>query len=159
MSSDRDSEIDSGPHFLEVLYQDLALALGDAVWAFARIEWLVYEYLGCLSRDRVDELVGEVAFRSRCSILRRLVERRASTPESKGRALRAIQEAEKLAERRNIIVHNPWSIWIDLDAKEFMTEIQKYLNRSSKVDLNELRRFTESAGNVERELKESLNAL
>jgi Arc/MetJ-type ribon-helix-helix transcriptional regulator len=152
-------EPDSEPHYLEVLYRDLALALGDAVWAFARIEWLVYEYLGRLSKDHIDELVGEVAFRSRCSILRRLVDRRATTPESKERALRAVQKAEGLAERRNIIVHNPWSVWIDLNAKEFMTEIQKYSNRSSKVDLNELRRFTDSAADVEQELRESLRAL
>lgn len=156
---DAHEELDSEPHYLEVLYRDLALALGNAVWAFARIEWLVYEFLGRLSKYHVDELVGEVAFRPRCSILRRLVERRASTPESKDRALRAIQETEKLAERRNIIVHNPWSIWIDLNAREFMTEIQKYSNRSSKVDLNELKRFTQSAAKVERELKESLNGL
>jgi hypothetical protein len=93
---DAREESDSEPHYLEVLYRDLALALGDAVWAFARIEWLVYEYLGRLSKDHVDELVGEVAFRSRCAILRRLVERRATTPETKERALCAIGEAEKL---------------------------------------------------------------
>ena len=159
MSKAPDTEAASESHFLEVLYRDLALALGDAVWAFARIEWLVYEYLGRLSKDHVDALVGEVAFRPRCSILRRLIERRASTPVSKERAMRAVQEAEKLAERRNIIVHNPWKIWIDLDAEEFMTEIQRYSNPNSKVDLNELKRFTESAANVEQELKDSLNAL
>ena len=61
--------------------------------------------------------------------------------------------------KRNIIVHNPWRLWIDLDAKEFMTEIQKYSNKGKKIDLTELRLFAETAGEVELELKESLRAL
>lgn len=149
---------DSEPHFLEVLYKDLALALGDAVWAFARIEWVVYEYIRRLSKDRMDELIGEVAFRPRCSILTRLVERRASLP-AKERAIRAIKHAEKLADRRNIIVHNPWQVWIDIDAEKFMTEIQKYSSPGRKLDLSELKRFIEEATRTEKELKESLNAL
>ena len=150
---------DAEPHYLEALYKELALALGDAVWAFARIEWLTYEYIGRLSTDRVDELVGDLNFRPRTSILRRIVERTATNAETKERALTAIKEAEKLADKRNIIVHNPWRIWVDLDAKEFMTEIQKYSNRDKKLDLNELQQFVESAGKIETELKESLNAL
>jgi hypothetical protein len=31
--------------YLETLHRDLALAHGDAVWAFARIEWATYEML------------------------------------------------------------------------------------------------------------------
>lgn len=150
---------DAEPHYLEVLYKELALALGDAVWAFARIEWLIYEYIGLLSTDRVDELVGDLNFRPRTSILKRIVERLDTIPEKKERTLTAIKEAEKLADKRNIIVHNPWRIWIDLDAKKFMTEIQKYSNQDKKLDLNELRQFVESAVKIETELKESLNAL
>ena len=50
-------------HYLETLYKELALALGDAVWAFAGIEWLTYECLRRLSKDRLDELVGDLTFR------------------------------------------------------------------------------------------------
>ena len=116
---------DAEPHYLEVLYKDLALALGNAVWAFARIEWLTYEYLRHLSADHLDELVGDVSYRARTSILRRIVERSDANAEKKETALAAIKQAEGLAEKRNIIVHNPWRIWVDLDAKDFMTEIQK----------------------------------
>ncbi|HEX2583665.1 MAG TPA: hypothetical protein VHL14_00935 [Steroidobacteraceae bacterium] len=93
--------------FLDALYKDLALALGNAVWAFARIEWTVYKFIGRLSKDGLDELVGEIAFRQRCSILTRIVERRSSLEPAKVRALAAIKNTEQLAERRNIIVHNP----------------------------------------------------
>src|SRR5882762_1784545 len=150
---------DNEPHHLEILNKDLALALGDAVWAFARIEWLVYECLGWLSVDQIDQLVGDLPFRSRTAILTRIVDRREADSRRKQRVQTAIEKAEKLSEKRNIIVHNPWRIWIDLDAKEFMTEIQRYSNRGKKVDLTELRQFTETAANVELELRESLRAL
>ena len=48
---------------------------------------------------------------------------------------------------------------MDLDEKEFMTEIQKYSNREKKINLNELREFTDSANAVEAELREALSAL
>lgn len=147
------------PHFLETLHKDLALALGDAVWAFARIEWLIYESLRQLSRDRIDELVGDVNFRPRIAILRRIVQRKESVPERQERALAAIKTAEGLGEKRNIIVHNPWRIWIDLDAEKFMTEIQKYTNPDKTVDLNQLKAFVEDCGKAEVELREALNAL
>ncbi|OGT80108.1 MAG: hypothetical protein A3H91_10170 [Gammaproteobacteria bacterium RIFCSPLOWO2_02_FULL_61_13] len=147
------------PHYLETLYKDLALALGDAVWAFARIEWLVYEQLGRLSTDRIDELVGDMNFRHRANILRRLVERRATDEVKRERALSAIQAAEALSDRRNIIVHNPWRIWVDLNAKEFMTEIQKYSNREKKVNLDDLRKFAADAEAAESALREALGAL
>ena len=147
------------PHFLETLYEDLALALGHAVGAFARIEWLTYESLRRLSRDHVDELVGDVNFRPRVAILRRMVERKKSSPEKTLRAQAAIKTTEVLAERRNVIVHNPWRIWIDLDAEKFMTEIQKYTNRGKTVDLSQLREFANECGKAESELREALNAL
>ena len=91
-----------------------------------RIEWLVYECLGWLSVDQIDQLVGDLLFRSRTAILTRIVNRREADSRRKQRVQTAIEKAEKLSEKRNIIVHNPWRIWIDLDAKEFMTEIQRY---------------------------------
>jgi hypothetical protein len=147
------------PAFLETLYRDLALALGDAVWAFARLEWLTYKMIRSLSDDRVDELIGDLNFRGRISILRRLIDRRVKD-EGRGSAIRnLLKEAERLSEKRNVIVHNPWEIWIDLDAEEFMTEIQRYSDRTKKVDLGQLRDFTKSAGDLENRLKEALREL
>ena len=150
---------DIPPNYLETLNRDLALALGDAVWAFASIEWLTYEFLGWLSADRIDELVGDLPFRSRTAMLTRLVDRHDADTQTKQRARTAIERAEKLSERRNVIAHNPWRIWIDLDDREFMAEIQKYSNKGKKIDLTELRQFTDTAAEVELELRESLSAL
>jgi hypothetical protein len=147
------------PHYLEVLYRDLALALGDAVWAFAKIEWLTYESLGRLSNDGLDELVGDVSFRNRTAILQRLIMRREASEASKDRAFAALKVVDKLAEERNVIVHNPWKVWVDLDQKEFMTEIQKYSNPGKKLSLSELRSFIDRATVAEIELREALRAL
>jgi len=145
--------------FLETLNKELALALGNAVWAFARIEWVVHESLHRLSRDALDELLGDLTFRPRTTILRRLVDRSAAPQRKKGHALRAIGMAEGLAEKRNIIVHNPWRIWIDLDSETFMHEIQKYSNPSKKIDLKELNAFAKECSRVEQVLYDTLRAL
>lgn len=133
--------------------------LGDAVWSFARIEWLTYRCLRSLSRDRLDELVGDLNFHNRTMILRRLVDAKTSTQSKKERAYKAIKAAEDLSNRRNIIVHNPWQIWVDLDSEQLMTQIEKYSLRDKTVDLDGLREFKKQAGEVEAELKEAVNAL
>lgn len=146
-------------HYLETLYHDLAVTLGDAVWAFAKIEWLTYEALGQMSADQLDELIGDVAFRGRTGMLRRLVERKKASADAKSRVLAAISDVEELATQRNVIVHNPWKVWVDLDKEKFMTEIQKYSNPSKKFDLSQLRRFVDEATIAEVNLRESLRAL
>jgi hypothetical protein len=147
-------------HYLETLYHDLAVTLGDAVWAFAKIEWLTYEVLGQLSADpHLDEIVGDVPFKGRTAMLRRLVDRRDASDELKRHAIDAIAVVERLANDRNIIVHNPWRIWVDLDNREFMTEIQKYSNPSRKLDLSLLRRFVDEATIAEINLRETLRKL
>ncbi len=112
-----------------------------------------------MSTDRIDELVGDMNFRPRANVLRRLVERRVTDAGKLERARLAIQAVEALSDRRNIIVHNPWRIWVDLDAKEFMTEIQKYSNRERKVNLDDLRKFAAEAERAEAALREALGAL
>ena len=92
-------------------------------------------------------------------MLRRLVERKSKKKGAPAAIRKLLTEAEKLAERRNVIVHNPWSIWIDLDAEEFMTQIQRYSDRKNKVDLEQLREFTRSCGDLEKRLKEALRGL
>ena len=150
---------DEDPHFLETLYRDLALALGDAVWAFARIEWLTYEGLKRLSRDHLEKLVGDLNFRPRTAIIRRIVERLNTAPEKKVRALAAIQVVDDLSVRRNVIVHNPWQIWVDLEANDFMTEIQKYSQPDKRVNLDELKSFAKMCAAAETELRKALYAL
>jgi hypothetical protein len=58
-----------------------------------------------------------------------------------------------------MIVHNPWQIWVDFDRRDFMTEIQRYAKRDAKLDLAQVRAFTERAQEIASGLKDSLNAL
>ena len=59
-------------HYLETLSEELSLALGEAVWAFAKIEWITYRYLKALSNDQLDVLMNGFAFRSRADTIRNL---------------------------------------------------------------------------------------
>jgi len=146
-------------HYLEVLGDELSLAVGQAIWAFARIEWLTYEYLKRLSRDELDVLMADQLFRVRAKVMRRLVERLEKANDKKDQALGWISQAEQLSDQRNTIVHNPWQIWIDFDRRDFMTEIQRYAKQHKKLDLAQVRAFTERAQQVASGLKESLAAL
>jgi hypothetical protein len=94
-------------------------------------------------------------------MLKRLVRRNTETEKQDQveTIARLLNQGTKLAERRNVIVHNPWTIWIDFDAEDFMTEIQKYADKANKIDLNEPREFTKSCGELEKQLKEALRAL
>ena len=146
-------------HYLEVLGDELALALGQAIWAFARIEWLTYECLRRLSRDELDILVGDLGFSAKIKLVKGLVEKTKASRILKDGIIACLGSADALAKERNIIVHNPWSIWIDLDREEFMTEIQKYSNRDKKINLESVVGFTAKAQEVAASLDAALNAL
>jgi hypothetical protein len=148
-----------GSDYLDSLGDELALALGRAVWAFARIEWLTYEYMRALSDDSLDELMGDQLFRARIRLTRQLVERLEGKASEKAAAVAAIEQAERLADRRNTLVHNPWQIWIDLERKDFLTEIQKYNRREKKLDLSAVKAFTDEATQTASALQVALGAL
>lgn len=147
-----------GSNYLDDLSDELALALGQAVWAFARIEWLTYEYMKTLSTDSLDELMGDQFFKSRVRLIRQLVDR-VGSKNAKVTAIAAIDHAERLADRRNILVHNPWQIWVDLERRNFMTEIQKYNKRERKLDLSAVKQFTKEAMQAAQDLQSALSAL
>jgi len=144
---------------LEDLYRDLSLALGDAVWAFARIEWITYNHINSYYSDSVDNLIVEIGFANRAEILKKIIKDKKPISDNRDKAIDAINKAIKLAKERNLIVHNPWKIWIDLDAKEFMTEIEKFAAPGKSINLDGVRAFVNKAEAVELELKEALNAL
>lgn len=146
-------------HYLEVLGDELSLAVGQGIWAFTRIEWLTYEYLRRLSRDELDVLMGDQLFRARTKVVRKLILRSEKAQAVKDQAISWISRAEQLAEQRNTIVHNPWQIWIDFNRRDFMTEIQRYAKRDTKLDLAQVRTFSGRAQEVASGLQDSLNAL
>lgn len=151
--------VEQEKHYLEVLGDELSLALGHAVWAFARIEWLTYEYMRKLSSDSLDTLMGDQLFRARIKLIRQLVQRLEGCESEKQAALACIDRAEKLADQRNTIVHNPWQIWIDFERGDFVTEIKKYTNRQKTFDLSAIRAFTESAQQTASDLQDALGVL
>jgi hypothetical protein len=131
----------SDPAYLESLHRELALAIGNAVWAFARIEWAITIALG-RAGGSLDHLLAEFSFRQRTTILRKLLPDLGIYPETQAELAGCITQFERLSEKRNLIAHNPWMIWLDQDAKEIMTEIQHYSRQEKRLDLSALQEFT-----------------
>jgi hypothetical protein len=123
------------------------------------IEGLTYRYMKALSSEPLDTLMGDQLFKARIKLIKHLVERVEGKEEDKNDALRYIQKAEKLAETRNVIAHNPWQIWIDFERDDFRTEIQKYTKKEKSFDLTAVRKFTEDARETASDLEHALGAL
>ena len=145
----------------------MALKLGHAIWGFARIEWLSYRYVKSLSESDLNSLVDDFlslteaqGFSSRTKILKKLVKRSGADSALVENAIQLLNKAMKLAEKRNIIVHNPWQIWIDLNKEEFVSEISHPLDstaeRLSEADIDQ---FAKDAEELERQLETALSAL
>ena len=146
-------------HYLEILGDELALAVGQAIWAFAKIEWLTYKYMKLLSKEDLGNLVEGLLFSKRIEVIKKLVNRIDKFDKEKTKVIKCLIEIAKLSEERNLIVHNPWQIWIDLEKKVFMTEIQKHSNPVKKLDLSQVNLFTEKTQKAASDLQEAIQPL
>lgn len=132
-------------HYLETLTAELAQALGEAVWAFSMIEKLTYRYMKSLSSEPLDMLMADQSFAARIKLIRHLMDRLKGQEETKAIAVMCLNRAVELAKTRNMLAHNPWSIWVDFDTAAFMTEIQKITDENKTLDLAEVRKFRDAA--------------
>lgn len=146
-------------NFIETLSDELASALGRAIWAFAKIEWLTYKYMKKLSKEDLDVLVDGLLFSKRIEIIKRLVNRIDGFKNEKVESIKCLNEVSKLADERNLIVHNPWQIWIDFEKQDFMSEIHKHSNSSKKLDLSQVNLFTEKTQKVTSDLQQAMQPL
>lgn len=149
----------SAEDYLEELYKELAAMLGEAVWAFSRIEWRSYEFIGQLSNERLDQLMGRIGFSARISILEQLLDRSEADTELKEEATSALQEALKLAGRRNLLIHNPWRVYVDFDSHEFQGEFQKYTDDQKNLSREELGKFIKDCRASQARLEAAFGAL
>jgi hypothetical protein len=147
------------PHYIDRLHDELSQALGEAIWAFSMIEKLTYSYMKKLSTEPLDELMAGQNFVPRIRLVRRLVERLEGQDGSKETALQHLAEAEKLADIRNTLAHNPWKIWVDFEQSKFMSEIQKLTNENKRYDLELVRKFRDEAGELASNLENDLMLL
>lgn len=153
--------------FLKSLGDKLALKLGHAIWAFARIEWLTYRYVKSLSKGSLSALVDDFltlnegqGFSARTKILKKLVRRSDADSVLIDTAIQLLNRAMKLAEKRNIIVHNPWQIWIDLNKEQFVSEISHPIDETVKgLSESDIEQFAKDAEAMERQLEAALSAL
>ena len=153
-------------NYLDTLSDDLSRKLGRAVWSFARIEWLTYRYVKALSEDDLPALLNDFlsltdsnGFTARTKILKILIRRSGADSQTIEAAVKLVNKAATLAERRNIIVHNPWQIGIDLDKKEFVSEIWQHTKPEPRLSEDDIVAFAADAQKVETDLEASLSAL
>lgn len=144
---------------IDELEERLSLALGRAVWAFARIELESYKYLRFLSREPLDEFMANNGLGARLKIVRELIKRIPQKEPEKARALQCWTRAEKLSKTRNLFAHNPWRISIDFQANDFRSEIWTSWAEKGNLDLPKLVMFTEEAAQLAAELQELLGKL
>jgi hypothetical protein len=134
--------------YMEDMRAELSQALGEAMWAFAMVERLTYQYMRKLSSDSLDELMGGQSFSARISLIRKLVDRLKGQEQSKAIVMKCLKTAETLASTRNTLAHNPWQIWIDFDESKFKSEIKKVTNEEKTLDLEQVRAFRDAAGEL-----------
>ena len=152
-------------NYLETLSDELSLALGRAIWTFAKIEALTYEYIKELSKDSLNDLLGRQTFKSRMDLVKKLIERIENLDTEKAQALSVINKLDSLLKRRNMIAHNPWLIWIDLEQEIFMTEIHDASkpmdkqNTKETLNLEKIKQFTIETQEIVLELKLALAPL
>lgn len=149
----------SEKHFLEQLGQELTEKLGDAIWSFAKIERLTYEYLRVLGGQESLVLAGHQNFVPRLNALKRLIEVKELKADASARVLELLAQAETLAKKRNAIAHNPWQIYIDLERMDFVSEIIKYMNQEERIDRAGLEAFTKESDKVGKDLESLLNEI
>jgi hypothetical protein len=142
--------------YLEELSDELSMALGKAIWTFAKIEALTFEYIKKLSRDDLNSLLDNPSISSRIKLIRKLIDRIKGFDIEKAQALVVIKEIETLLKDRNTIAHNPWLIWIDLELNDFVTEIHNPSKATHKLNLNSVNAFTDKAGSLVLKLRSAL---
>ena len=144
-------------HYLDVLTDELSLKLGQAVWAFARIEKLLFDYTKQLSKeDDLNDLLGYQPIKKRIEIIKKLINAIENLNSEKQEALACLDRVFKLSKDRNQIAHNPWSIWVDLEERVFKTEIHDPQNKSQPINKQKITKFTKDAEELAFQLKNSL---
>lgn len=133
---------------IESLSDDLALALGRAIWAFSVVESATFDYMQQLSREPLHELMNDQLFRARVKLVRRLIQRIDGFAKEKANATLLLERAEKLAETRNAIAHNPWRIWADFEVRELRANIQPPRANAKAHTLESIEGFTAEAQDV-----------
>ncbi|HDR9164788.1 TPA: hypothetical protein QDB28_005223 [Burkholderia vietnamiensis] len=138
---------------------ELSMTLGQAIWAFARVERVTYLYMKQLSTDTLDVLMADQSIPTRIRVIKHLINR-ATGPESiKQQALTCLKRIHALAEKRNLIAHNPWSTYLDLDAGEFVGEIEKVTDASEVISKAELEKFSRDALDLAANFESALSEL
>jgi len=101
-----------------------------------------------LSREPLHELMDDQLFKARLKLVKRLIQRIDGFAEEEANATQFLVRAEKLAETRNAIAHNPWRIWADFKDRELRASIQPPRANAKAHTLETIEEFTTEAHEV-----------
>ncbi|MBP0597734.1 hypothetical protein J8I26_06455 [Herbaspirillum sp. LeCh32-8] len=135
----------------ELLKGELVIALGEAVWAFSLVEKQSYFYIKAFSELPMLQILAGQSFGARVKAIGYLVQAGSCEDYHRNKIKKLFEDALKLAKRRNVLVHSPWSIWIDPRSTELRDHVQD-AKQLENVNLESVRSFATEA----RELAELL---
>ena len=149
----------SDDNYLDRTNKELAQTLGEAIWAFSKVERATYRFMKKLSTDTLDVLMADQSIPVRIRVMKLLIARANGPEEIKELARQCVKRIDALAEVRNHIAHNPFQTWIDLDTREFIHEIEKVTDESKVISLSQLKQFSTDAEALAEALNNALSQL
>ena len=127
------------------LKQNLVSALGEAVWAFSLLEKQSNFYIKAFSEGPMLKILAGQSYAARVKAILVLVEDAQHIGSSHQTHIKALFETSlKLAKRRNLLVHSPWSIWIDPQSTELRDHVQDS-KQLEDITIDTVRRFVQEA--------------
>ncbi len=121
--------------------------IGKTMLCFGDIEFITFECLINFSRDNIFQSTSKMNLNPRIDLIINIIQSRFTQDES-AELIKLLKEAKELAEKRNLIAHNPLSFEIYEDEmgkiSEFKEVINSLKNYDKKMSFNELIQFYES---------------
>ena len=105
-------------------YREWEAHVGRVIVRFGEIEYITVKCLEVLPRDRIAASTARMPFAQRASLLLEILEGRGTSSEHIEGLQRALTQARQLAEKRNLIAHNPVMLEIYTNEDETQARTQ-----------------------------------
>ena len=97
--------------------EEWALLIGRSITAFGEIELVTYKFLALLPKDTLSNTTARLRFSQRIDLLIEIIDGRVERTSDHDAIRRSLLDAKKLAEKRNIMAHNPVLLTIFSNAR------------------------------------------
>jgi hypothetical protein len=136
--------------------------IGKTMLCFGDIEFITFECLINFSRDNIFQSTSKMNLNPRIDLIINIIKSRFNDDES-SELIMLLKETKNLADKRNLIAHNPLSFDIYEDEmgkiSEFTEVINSLKNYDNKISFNELVLFYESTLALSKKLTNEYHSL